>query len=387
MARASRFHLILALLGALLPALAPRTDAHATTLADVYTVTGVPIDATAANAQQARDQAVLVGQRRAARLLLERLALRADHPRLPQQISNDMLTNMVASFQVANERTSPVRYLADLTVTFRPEAVRTLMREAGIPIAETPSQPVLVLPVWRAGNAVQLFDDRNPWREAWLKVAAGKGLVPLLTPLGDIGDLQAISAEQALSGDPAALAAIAQRYGTGAVIVAQATAGANETIDQLIVVRYGVGGGPAPAQRIAVTPRRPPEALLATAIAISQEVEEAWKAANANTSAAVVDGGGAGAGTGLDVTVPVRQLGEWIAIRKQLGAVPAVRAVTVRSLGVGAALVTLQYSGTPQQLQAALAQADLVLVEEAGGWLLRGKGVPAPAVPAPPPQR
>jgi hypothetical protein len=349
--------------------LAPRPSS-ATTLADVYTVTGVPIDATAANAQQARDQAIVQGQRRAARLLLERLALRSDQPRLPQ-IDANALTNLVSGFQVANERTSTVRYLADLTVSFRPEGVRTLMREAGIPIAETPSQPVLVLPVWRSGNDLMLFDERSPWREAWLKVAAGKGLVPLLTPLGDIADLQAISAEQAAKGDQAALAAIAQRYGVNAVIVAQASAGANETIDQLIVTRHPIGGGQA--QRIAVTPHRPPEALLATAIGISQEVEESWKASS--TVAAAVD---AGPGSALDINVPVRQLGEWIAIRKQLGTVPAVKNVAVRSLGVGAAQITVQHAGTPQQLQAALAQADLILVEEGGGWVLSARAAAQP---------
>jgi len=372
MARPSRNRFLaivfLVLTGAGLTAAQPSRAA----LGDVYTVTGVPIDATAASAQQAREQAVAQGQSRAARLLLERLALRADHPRLPQ-IDANTLANLVAGFQVANERTSPVRYLATLTVSFRPEAVRTLMREAGIPIAETASAPALVLPVWRSGSDLQLFDDRNPWREAWLKVAAGKGLVPLLTPLGDIGDLQAISAEQAVAGDAAALAAIAQRYGTGAVIVAQATGGANETIDQLIVVRYPIGGG-AP-QRIAVAPRRPPEALLATAIAISQEVEEAWKATSAAT--AILDSGPA---VGLDVTVPVRQLSEWIAIRKQLGTVPAVRSVGVRSLGVGAAQITLQHAGTVPQLQAALAQAGLSLSEQGGGWILRAT---APAQPRP----
>ncbi len=374
MARSSRSGLLVALLLALAGLIASpalRSEARAAGIDDVYTVTGVPIDATAANAQQARDQAVAQGQRRAVRLLLERLALRADHPRLPQ-IDANTLTNMVSGFQVANERTSAVRYLADLTVSFRPEAVRALMRDAGIAIAETQSQPVLVLPVWRSGSDLQLFDDRNPWRAAWLRVAAGKGLVPLLTPLGDITDLQAISPEQAAAGDAEALAAIARRYGTNAVIVAVATPGADDTIDQLVVSRHAVGGG-AP-RRIAVSPRRPPEALLATALAISQEVEEGWKSASAASIA--------GPAAKMDVTVPVRQIGEWIAIRRQLGAVPSVRNVAVRSLGVGAALITLEYGGTPQQLRAALAQVDLVLTEGAAGWTLRSSAAPASA-PAP----
>jgi len=350
-------------LGALLLLVAGVGSARSATLADVYTVTGVPVDATAKNAQEARDKAVMEGQLRAARLLLERLALRSDHPRLPA-VDAKSLPDLVSGFQVANERTSPVRYLADLTVAFKPEAIRQLMRQVAIPIAETPSQPVLVLPVWREASSLQLFDDRNPWREAWLKVAAGKGLVPLLTPLGDIGDLQAITPEQAVAGDKDAIAAIAARYGTSAVIVAFASAGTGDTIEQLIVARYPVGGGPG--RRLSVAPRRPPEALLATAVAISQEAEENWKAAAAiDTSTAT------GA---LDATVPIARLGEWIALRKQLASVPAIRQTEVRSLGVGAAQVTLHHAGTPQQLQAVLAQAGIALVQEPGGWVLRSTG-------------
>ena len=125
-----------------------------------------------------------------------------------------------------------------------------------------------------------------------------------------------------------------------------------------------MGGGPG--KRLSVAPRRPPEALLATALAISQEAEEDWKAAAAiDTSAAT------GA---LDATVPIAQLGEWISLRKQLAGIPAIRQTEVRSLGVGAARVTLHHSGTPQQLQAVLAQAGIALVQEPGGWVLRSTG-------------
>lgn len=50
---------------------------------DVYTVASVPVDATAANANAARDEARRDGEHRAYRMLLERLTLDADHARLP----------------------------------------------------------------------------------------------------------------------------------------------------------------------------------------------------------------------------------------------------------------------------------------------------------------
>ncbi len=364
---------------------------------DVYTITGVPVDATAASGQAARDQAIAAGERRAVRLLLERLASRRDYPRLPQVAAAD-LVNLVDGFEVSNERSSGVHYAADLTVSFRPDAIRALMAQATIPIADTPSRLVLVLPVWRSPQGLQLFDDTNPWRDAWIRIASGKGLVPLTTPLGDAGDLAAISAEQASSGNQAALAAIAQRYNVSEVIVAQASGDAKgETIDQLVVTRYVIGG-----QRSTVnaTTRRPPEALLATALGISQEVEESWKANTINANPGVANVGPSngnvspppGVDSGnptLNVMVPVHQLSEWLAIRKKLNDVPQIKKIDVSSLGLDGAAIVLNYIGGPQQLQAALAQSDLILSNDGGNWILRARAgavTPTPvAAPATPP--
>lgn len=388
-----RFARLLGLLALAAPVVLGAAPAGADPLHDVYTVSGVPVDATAASSQAARDQAIANGERRAARLLLERLAQRRDYPRLPQ-INPADLNAMIEGFSVSHERTSAVRYLADLTVIFKPEAVRNLMAQSGIPIAETPSRPVLVLPVWRDAGGAKLFDETNPWRDAWMRIATGKGLVPLLTPLGDVSDLNAISADQAMSGNAAALAAIAQRYNVGEVIVAVATGDArNETIDQLVVTRYTIGGG---RNQVNVSPRRPPEALLATALAISQEVEEAWKASiaggpsQAQNPPAPQDGTAPAPGNDapmpvLAVRVPVTQLSEWLAIRKKLADVPQVKKVDVNSLGVDGASVMLSYIGTEQQLQAALAQAELVLSNDGGFWILRARLGSSPGFAPPPP--
>src|SRR6185369_3098212 len=94
------FHSRLLMLLALACVALSTVPANAQSLRDVYTVSGVPVDATAASSQIARDQAVSQGQRRAIRLLLERLALRRDHPRLPQVAPAD-LTNMVEGFEVS----------------------------------------------------------------------------------------------------------------------------------------------------------------------------------------------------------------------------------------------------------------------------------------------
>src|SRR5579883_2062717 len=108
---------------------------------DVFTITPVPVDATAANATAARDQALAEGQQHAFRLLMERLTVASGANRLPR-VSNAQVVNLVQGFEVANERRSGVRYLADYTFHFRPDAVRQLLRQSGIAFAETPSKQI-----------------------------------------------------------------------------------------------------------------------------------------------------------------------------------------------------------------------------------------------------
>src|SRR5215831_18183377 len=99
-----------ALVGAMM---ALAASANALTRAEIFTVS-VPVDATAASANAARDAARLDGQRHAFAALLDRLTLARDRGRLPAA-SDTMLNQVIIGFEVANEHRSTVRYLADYT--------------------------------------------------------------------------------------------------------------------------------------------------------------------------------------------------------------------------------------------------------------------------------
>src|SRR5215471_10612918 len=212
-----RHGFLLALAGFLLtlPALAQ------TRSSSVYTVTDVAVDATAQSAVQAREIARADGERRAFRTLMERLTPKQDWSRLPKVTDSDLFA-LVQDFEVTSERSSTVRYLATLTFRFRAEPVRRLLRDRGIAFAETPSKPLVVLPVFSAGNRAVLWEDPNPWRAAWGHQSAREGLVPVQVPAGDLAAVQAIDTQQALKRDKDALAAIGRRYENADVVVSQA---------------------------------------------------------------------------------------------------------------------------------------------------------------------
>src|SRR3954452_22828253 len=189
---------------------------------DAYAVSGIAVDATAASAAAARDKAIAEGQREAFKQLIQRLVAKDAVKRVPT-MTDSALTGMVDDFAVEEEHSSSVRYIARLNFRFRRDAVRQFLLGAGVPFAEERSKPIVVLPVWSGAQSAVLWEDPNPWREAFAQKERGEGLVPFIVPLGDVEDLAAINAERALNADPAALAAIADRYQGQEVLIAQAS--------------------------------------------------------------------------------------------------------------------------------------------------------------------
>src|SRR5579862_2598430 len=97
---------------------------------DIYAIP-VHVDQTAASAIAARDAARIEGERHAYRLMLSRLTLAANAARLPPP-NDSALNDLIQGFEVANERRSNVRYIADYTYHFRADGIHDLLRQAHI---------------------------------------------------------------------------------------------------------------------------------------------------------------------------------------------------------------------------------------------------------------
>ena len=349
---------------------------------DVFEVSGVAVDVTAETAAAARARALAAGEQRAFEILLDRLTLKSDMDRLPVLRAADR-AELVQDLSVANEKTSAVRYLAELTFRFKPREVRRLLRDLAIDFAETPSKPVLVLPVYRAAAVVVLWDDPNPWRDAWSGIGgsgAPAGLVPMELPAGGLADIAAIGAAQAAAGDRARLEALSGRYGTSDVIVAlaelEAAPGGAPSIS-VTVNRYGESvSEQAIVTGVTGRPGEAVEAVLRRAAAqVADEIEDQWKADNLiefERSEIVA------------VVLPITSLGDWVTARSRLGRVAVVDRIDLVLLSRDEARLNIRYLGDIDQLALALAQADLSLREEGGGWILELGSGGAPPQPTPP---
>lgn len=336
---------------------------------DVFEVKGVKVDVTADSVAVARDRALEEGEDRALQTLLRRLTLQAYHDRLPK-LSAAQRAALVLDFSVAEEKASSVRYLATLNYRFKPDAVRTLLRDAQIPFAETRSKPVLLLPVYQAAGALLLWDDPNPWAQAWGKVDSREGLVPVVLPQGDLKDIATIGAQQALDGDGQRLGAIAKRYGTGDTLVAEGVLGVDSQTGlpdlDVFVTRYGTASQEQTIVRTfsSQVGESVDDLLARSARQIMLQVEDNWKQDNLLqfTKPAVIS-----------AIVPISNLASWVDIQRRLREVAVVRRVDITSLSTREARVDLNFIGDTDQLALSLKQADLILWQEGGIWYLSAR--------------
>lgn len=334
---------------------------RAQTVFDPYAVQGIEVDVTAANAQAAKDQALAEAQRQGFATLLERLTAAEDRPRLPKADG----VQYVRDLTVEQERSVANRYIATLTVRFNAAHVKRLIQSAGITVAEGRTRPLVIVPVFVAedGRAV-LWDDPNPWRAAWGGLHGG-GLVPTVLPLGDLGDVQTISAAQALAGDPLAMQSLGARWRTPDVLVAAATL-RGKVLD---VVLHA--GPTAPKPFDALTYRandgEDTDSLLAR---VALDITRALDAQHRQATRAA--GGEAGTVSAL---VPLSGLNQWLAVRERLGRVPQVRRWELVSLSRNEAAVILHVTGDSTLLAEALAKGGLDLKWSENFWTLVPVGV------------
>lgn len=337
---------------------------------DIFVAESVPVDVTAGSVGEARERGLVQGRIAGYRKVIERLVAREDLSRVPQR-SADQIIDMVREFSIANERSSAVRYLADLTVRLNPNAIRQLLRRANVPFTETLSRPLVVVPVMRAAGGATLWGGANPWHEAWLNTPApDAGLVPLVVPLGDPQDAAALTAAQALGANPQAFAALAARYqAEGALVVAA-------DLD---------GPGPVAVRLTEVRPDEPPvELSLTHAGAAGQAEADVLAGAVAAAAAAVADSWvrrnrvSFGVTQQLTALVPVGDLRDWLNIRARLGNVTLIDHVDVQAMTRDRVQITVHFAGAEEQLRLAMGQHNLSFTRQNGVWVIEGVR-PAPA--------
>jgi hypothetical protein len=330
---------------------------YAAPAADLFTIPGVKVEASAESAISARDAAMAQGRAAAWTQLFRRLTAAANWRKQPT-LDEKVLERLIGgSYEVANERRSTTRYVAEVTFHFNPNAVRAVLQQNRIPFTDTRSPPVLVVPLI-AGSG---FDPISPWSAAWKAPELQEGLVPFITPAPD--DMNVLLTRiDLMQANWDEVEPLARRYNAGAVIFS--TASEDGRTVQMVELE--------PSGRTAASFAYAQSSFAADAAGVADKAVDAWKSRNA------VDFGVTGH---LVADVQFESLADWAKIHAGLAATHSISGVDVIGLALHEAEIGLTYSGRPEQLQDALAQQRLELKDTDGQYTLQVAAVSAANAP------
>ena len=324
---------------------------------NTFTIGGIEEDVTAADAVQARQQAIREARQKAVKLLVERMVSPEDRAKVPP-VSDQRLDSMVRGVEFQSERPAGNRYSATIGVVFGAEPVKQWLSEAGVSIAETVARAALVVPLWKDKTGLEPLDDHNAWRDAWTGLDTLGSSVPVAMVRGDQLDQDAITVEQAYVGDVTALSRLDERYRAPVVIVAIAEGDKDGPI-KLGGMRYDMQTG-ARSELMSITVQDSSQ-LAAAAKQIHAKLDQDWRGlATVRRDQQA----------GLDVVVPIQALSDWVKVRQRLGGIPAIKSMAVRQLEADHADLHLDYYGSPEDLQKTLSQVGLLLEKDADKWRL-----------------
>ena len=339
---------------------------HSITSKKVFVIENVAVDETSSTALKAREKALETGQKRAWKKLLERMTF-PETVKKVADIPYSELRSLIRGYEVMRERTSTVRYLADLSVIFSGNEVRQFFLNNNIDYAETPSAPVLVVPLLIRQGAASLWETPNPWRDAWQNLPEQRGLVDIRVPVGDLADIRDIAAIQALRGDQKKLKKIAKRYNAKTIVVAKA------------FKRFGIKDN-LPILEIIITKIRTDQIeetiidtikgeigddlldLLGVGVTrVVNSIVDSWKKENAVTSGLLLR---------VPVFVPIKDLNNWLEITSQLDEIGILKRTNLRRLSKREALIDLWVTGNITLLENALGSKNLSLLKHSKGFIL-----------------
>src|SRR5271155_1550043 len=248
--------------------------ARANAAEDPFTVSGISVDASAASASVAQNIAINQGRGRAWNTLYKRLTKQQDWARQPP-LDDLTLQRMIKNYVVTNERRSTTRYVANVSYVFNPDAVRRLLRTQNIAYVDIDAKPVLVIPMSPGYSA------RTPWAQIWAQQKYATGAVPLVTPLGDPLDAQALGTVNFATAQwPDVEPAASRVHATDAFLV-QATAGKGNIT---VAIRRLGPGAPTPIPNVVVPVRPGESAQQAYGAAVDSaaiSIVEIWKSHSA----------------------------------------------------------------------------------------------------------
>lgn len=192
------------------------------TCATPYTIKNVEVQSQGSSSSEAKDKALKDAKRQAFQLMIQKMLNQHDLNRF-DETDDQTIDFLVDSFQLSSEHMGPKSYKATVSFDFNKQRIEDFLRNKAVPFTVPVHKSILVLPVLSDGAKTYLFEVENTWLRLWREHSFNQALVTFVIPNGDLNDLNALDAEDAIIGVDHKIRSMSQRYQTSAVVVAYVT--------------------------------------------------------------------------------------------------------------------------------------------------------------------
>lgn len=325
---------------------------------DPYSVRGLRVSASAADAVAAKGEAMAEAARIGAARVIRRVAVGGGAERAAE-IDAVAAEKLISMIEVAAETVGRTGYAAEVNLVFSPLLVRGYLARQRLGVADVPAPVILLVPILVENGGLRAWEAAGAWSEALQAAGMEEGLTPVVFPRNSRQDRQA-DLGRIIAGDRIALQELRIRYRAQGVVVARletdsATSalllelrGEDGAGDIDLTTEVGDGGLPGAADRVAAA------------------LSGRWKAAIART---------AGEGVGIGSSMPVRVLfagtDGWTDLKRRLERSKWITGLAVEGVEASGANVVVWYSGRFDDLPRRLAADGLDLFQAGNAWLLQ----------------
>ena len=331
----------------------------------------VEVDVTGKDAAAAREQAMMKGRADALTDLLGKFTTPEQVNHIITTLDPGKVNSLVRGTEVLDEKISSNRYRARLLVTFDANEISNLIGNNGT--GNNPEQitnaigSFLIIPSYEEDGIVMLWEESNPWRNAWkgqgLEVTSGD----IVVPFGDASDIRVVDSQTVSSANYSALLPLTLRYGVSDIVILQAKLSRSPDL-QLDVVKRRINRkqNEVNLTTYRADPQETKDLLLARAARDISESLEHKKTEEMEASKTV----SGGERNKMMVLASISTLASWTQLRTKLSALPMVDKLEVLALAPQQVDLIIHYRGTPDSLGNAVTAQNIRLVKNPDYWVI-----------------
>ncbi len=311
---------------------------HASIASDLFTIDGIKTSSNGATANQAKDKAVLTGEREAFAKLLERIASENVNSNI-LAINDEKLAELVQGIEVNDEKVTASYYSAILNISFNKALVENLLKDNSINFTNKKSAPIVLVPLLITNGQNMLFEEENPLRKAFAEVTGTNHVLTIIVPVNLRGvDKNKLSQniEEFDQDTKNALLKIGQNYKAEKIIMIAAAA--NPTDASILNIRLQDIKEPAsPIKEITLKAKdtNPDESIFTYAArSITAMLESQWIKNKTADNISL---------TKITFTIPLSNIEDFLFIRKRLENLGFLKEITVKLITTKYALVEVSF--------------------------------------------